>query len=139
MRLHAPFGVYTRRCVKDYKIPDTDVVVEKGTTLLLPISGLQRDAKYYKDPEEFIPERYDENSTINRSFTEMPFLTFGDGPRICIGLRLAKLQAKIGVCLMVKNFHFELSEEHLNETMTFKASTIIKTPANGINLKVKQR
>lgn len=69
----------------------------------------------------------------------MPFLAFGDGPRICIGLRLAKLQTKLAICLLLQRFKFELSDEHKNTPLKYKSSTIIKSPTNGINLKVTQR
>lgn len=139
LRMHPPFGVYTRRCVKDYQIPDTDVVIPEGTTVLFPISALQSDSQYYEKPDQFIPERYDESATKGKTFLDMPFLAFGDGPRICIGQRLAKLQTKLAVCLMMQRFKFELGDEHKNKPLTFKSSTIIKAPTNGINLIVTRR
>lgn len=135
--MHPPFGFYSRQCTKDYKIPDSDVVIEKGTTILLPVSGLQNDSKYYEAPDQFSPERY-ENVTA-KSSTDMPFIAFGEGPRLCIGLRLALMQTRLGICLMLQRYKFELSDDHQNAPLAFKASTVMRASKNGINLKVNFR
>lgn len=70
-------------CTKTYKIPDTDVTIEEGTTLLFSAIGLQYDPQYYDQSKEFIPERYSEADS--KSFTEMPSMVFGEGPRNCLG------------------------------------------------------
>lgn len=84
LRLHPPFPVTSRMCTKTYKIPDTDVIIEEGTTLLFSAIGLQYDPQYYEQPEQFIPERYSESHS-SKSFVEMPNLVFGEGPRNCLG------------------------------------------------------
>lgn len=66
-----------------YTIPETNVKIEHGTRVLIPIYGVHHDAKYYPDPEEFDPERFSEEAKAARPhFTYYPF---GEGPRICIG------------------------------------------------------
>lgn len=64
-------------------VPGTDVTIEKGTKVIIPVWGLQMDPEYYPNPEVFDPERFnDENKNSRPDFT---FLPFGDGPRMCIG------------------------------------------------------
>lgn len=70
-----------RECNRNYKIPDSEVVIEKGMRVLIPIRAIQNDPEYYESPETFDPSRFANNNyKPNRIF--MPF---GDGPRICIG------------------------------------------------------
>lgn len=137
--MHAPFGFYTRKCTQDYKIPDSDVVIEKGTTVLLPIYGLHYDSQYFEQPDTFKPERHSEEATAGKTFVDMPLLAFGDGPRICIGMRLAKLQTKIGLCLLLQKYKFELDDIHKKQLLKFRPNTVVRTSTIGINLKVSPR
>lgn len=137
--MHPPFGFYSRQCTKDYQVADTNIVIEKGTTILLPVSGLQNDSKYYEQPDQFSPERYEEQSAANKSATDMPFIAFGEGPRICIGLRLAKMQTRLAICLLLQRYKFELSDDQKDSPLQLKASTVMRASRNGINLKVSLR
>lgn len=72
-----------RLCTKTYKVPDSDLVIEKGTMLFIPTLAIQRDEDYYPDPEKFDPERFNqENKSKRHPFAWLPF---GEGPRACIG------------------------------------------------------
>lgn len=128
-----------RRCTKDYKIPDMDVVIEEGTLLFFSVTGLQYDPKYYDEPKKFKPERNAPDQKANKSFFEMPNLTFGDGQRNCLGMRLGKLQSKIAVALLLRKFRFELADEHKNTEIVLNPLAATPYPINGINLKVFSR
>lgn len=83
LRIYPAIPSLNRQCTKDYHIPDTDVVIEKGTKVLISILGLHHDPEYFPEPEKFDPDRFsDENKHNIRPFTYLPF---GDGPRNCIG------------------------------------------------------
>lgn len=126
-------------CTKTYKIPDTDVIIEEGTTLLFSAIGLQYDPKYYDQPKEFIPERYSNSHTTSKNFVEMPNLVFGEGPRNCLGIRFAKLQPKIAIVLLLRKFRFELADEHKDTELKLDPACVVLTPINGVNLKVYRR
>lgn len=69
--------------MEDYKIPNSNLIIEKGTPIFIPVLGLHYDPQYFPNPEEFIPERFSKgNSEDRNSFVYMPF---GSGPRICVG------------------------------------------------------
>lgn len=73
-----------RLCNKNYEIPGTDIIIEKGLKVLVPIHAIHHDPQYYPDPWKFDPERFrDNNKKLRDSCT---FLPFGEGPRICIGM-----------------------------------------------------
>lgn len=83
MRKYPPAPVYLRKCTKTYQVPDTNVIIEKGLSVLIPAYGLHRDPEYFPNPEKFDPERFSkENKSKIWDYTYIPF---GDGPRICIG------------------------------------------------------
>jgi cytochrome P450 family 9 len=97
LRKWPPFPNIDRLCTKPYTIEPTNED-EKPVPILLnqqvwiPIYGIQRDPKYFPNPEKFDPERFsDENKNNIVPYTYNPF---GIGPRICIGNRFALLEIK---------------------------------------------
>ena len=84
LRLYPPAPAISRKCVKDFKIPNTDFTIEKDCGILIPVNGLHHDPEYFPDPEVFNPDRFkDENKHKIQQCTYMPF---GSGPRQCIGM-----------------------------------------------------
>lgn len=83
LRLYGALPILNREVTEDYKVPDLNVVLPKGTKIIVPTYAIHRDSEYYPDPYKFDPERFtnDKTSTKN-NFTFMPF---GEGPRMCIG------------------------------------------------------
>ncbi|XP_055304014.1 uncharacterized protein LOC129569305 [Sitodiplosis mosellana] len=139
LRLHPPFPIGTRKCTKNFNIPDTDIIIEKGTSIFFPTLGLQYDEKYYEEAEKFKPERYYDQQKTSRNFEEMPDLVFGLGSRNCIGMRLGKLQSKIAIVLLLRKFKFDLDDQHKNIELKLNPRSIVLAPMNGLNLKVYSR
>lgn len=77
-----------RTCTESYKIPDTDIVLEKGTRIHIPVMAIQYDSQYFDNPYSFMPERF---KPENQTWPKEAYLTFGEGPRNCIG-RYLKLK-----------------------------------------------
>ncbi|KAJ8949547.1 hypothetical protein NQ314_008176 [Rhamnusium bicolor] len=64
MRIFPPVPILQRVCQEDYKIPGEDVIIEKGTTIFMPIIGYQHDEEYFSNPEIFDPDRFSERFGI---------------------------------------------------------------------------
>jgi len=100
LRLYPPAFSLERKCCKDYRLPDTDVIIKKDTVCVFPIWSIHRDPKYFKDPEKFIPERMlAENKDEIQRFTHMPF---GAGPRMCVAQRFAMMEVKIAITKLLQ-------------------------------------
>ncbi|XP_033219776.1 probable cytochrome P450 6d4 isoform X2 [Belonocnema kinseyi] len=82
LRKYPSVAILNRTCTEEFKIPNTNIKVEKGTAVIIPVLGIHMDPKYYTDPEKFDPERFNRENTANRK--PYTYLPFGDGPRICI-------------------------------------------------------
>ncbi|KAK5638809.1 hypothetical protein RI129_013104 [Pyrocoelia pectoralis] len=109
LRKYPPVPHLIRRCVLDYKIPGTNIVIEKGTAAVVSAYGLHYDPEYHPDPEKFNPERFSaSNKGKTKPFTYIPF---GEGPRMCIGFRFGFMQVGVGLALLLKNFRFTLSDK----------------------------
>lgn len=62
--------------------------IPKNTTVLMSLHSVHMDKEFWKDPEEFRPERFlDENMKISNTERLMPF---GQGKRRCLGDSLAR-------------------------------------------------
>ena len=85
LRKYPPVALITRKCVKDYKVPGQDVMIEKGTMVFVPVFGIHHDKEFYPDPEKFDPDRFtEENKSKRHRYAHIPF---GEGPRNCIGMQ----------------------------------------------------
>lgn len=108
-----------RRCVKSFKIPDFDLVIEKGRGVYISVFGLHHDPQYFPNPEKFNPERFSKNINIS----SCAFLSFGGGLRKCIGSRFATLTIKIVLVKVLLNFLIEKSEDAI-DSVTFPYTSI---------------
>lgn len=61
--------------------------------------GIHHDPEYFKDPFVFHPERWIENPNL-------PFLTFGMGIRSCFGKKLAHLELRLMLYVLLKVCNF---------------------------------
>lgn len=77
-------GFLDRKCVKEYKEPETGLVIPAGTNVYISLDGLQRDPKHFPDPEKFDPYRFSEER--KHEIIPYTYMPFGEGPRNCIGL-----------------------------------------------------
>lgn len=131
LRKYSIVAILNRLCVKDYKIPGTDKVIEKGTSIYIPVMAMQMDEQFYEEPEKFQPERF-----IRGSLTDRPYYSFGDGPRICIGMKMAKMQTKVGIVLMLLNHKYELRS---TRDMEFDPKFFLTTPKDPVKLRITKR
>ncbi|XP_045472025.1 cytochrome P450 6j1-like isoform X3 [Harmonia axyridis] len=118
LRKYSPVPILDRVCTKDYKIPETDIVIEKGIITLVPPYGFQKDPKYFDNPEEYIPERFE---SIKEDMFYMPF---GHGPRNCIGRRFGLIAAKLAILQILKEFELHSTDETPVNLEFSPASTI---------------
>lgn len=61
------------------------------------------------------------------------------GPRNCIGLRLGKLQTKVGLAVMLQHHTFELESEAANKEIKFTPKAVLIAPTDAIKLRIKRR
>ncbi|XP_011706378.1 PREDICTED: cytochrome P450 9e2-like, partial [Wasmannia auropunctata] len=99
LRLYPITGPLNRVSVKDFELPPAlpglkPFSLKKGQDVWLPVYALQRDPKYFEEPEKFDPERFRgerKKDTLNSG----AYFPFGLGPRMCIGNRFALLEIKV--------------------------------------------
>jgi len=65
---------------------------------------LANNPEWWKNPEEFIPERFLEDEKIEASGNDFRFLPFGVGRRSCPGIILALPILSLAIGRLVQNF-----------------------------------
>lgn len=89
--------------------PVSEVVVQPGQVVLIPIIAIQRCDSIWRNPDDFSPERWlgDLPDANNLPTGWSHLLAFSDGPRSCIGMRFAIFQYKIILSSLLRQFRFK--------------------------------
>ena len=85
LRKYPVVSSLTRSATEQYKMPNSKVVIPKGQSVWIPVHAIHHDPEIYPEPEKFKPERFTPEEKANRH--PYVYLPFGEGPRICIGMR----------------------------------------------------
>uniref|UniRef100_A0A1B6H802 Cytochrome P450 n=1 Tax=Homalodisca liturata TaxID=320908 RepID=A0A1B6H802_9HEMI len=129
-------GAFLRRvCTTPYTIPDSGIVIEKGTKVLIPLLAIHNDPVNYPEPEKFIPERFEGNHHRSNGGT---FLPFGDGPRICIAMRFVIFEVKACLATVMSKYTISL-DPRTQVPPHFDPKSFSLTPQGGIWVKFQQR
>jgi cytochrome P450 family 6 len=74
------FSSVTRQVTKDYKVPNSNIVLKNGTMMIIPIYAFHHDPEYFPNPEVFDPDRFSPEEIVRRtSLPFTPFIPFGEG------------------------------------------------------------
>lgn len=105
LRLYPPAAVVFREpeeavTIRGYEIP-------AGSVLAMPQWLVHRDPRWWDKPESFRPERF----LAETDRPEFAFFPFGGGPRHCVGMRFARLEAKIALATILSRYRLEPGTE----------------------------
>ncbi|XP_071580593.1 cytochrome P450 6k1-like [Temnothorax nylanderi] len=102
LRMYPPLGYLNRMANQTYKVPEYNLVIEKGTPVYISMLGLHYDPEYFPNPNKFDPERFNEENKRNRP--TCVYFPFGEGPHACIGNRFGLLQAKLTLLMILSKY-----------------------------------
>ncbi|XP_063703577.1 cytochrome P450 6a2-like [Culicoides brevitarsis] len=135
LRLYPPVSLLQRKLVKPYKVPGTNSYIDPGLVVFISVYGIQRDARYFKDPLKFDPTRF--SSENYKNIQPYSFIPFGEGPRQCIGIRFGMMQVRLGIITFLKNFRVEVCEKTAPVIKLAPTSPML-LPKHGIQLKISK-
>jgi cytochrome P450 len=82
--------------------------ISKGTTVLLSPWVLQRDPRFFDQPDVFRPERWADG--LAQRLPRFAYVPFGGGQRMCIGSGFAQLEVTLVLAAIAQRFHVDLAE-----------------------------
>lgn len=104
-------------------------------TIFIPAGAIHRDERYFPDPEVFNPDNFSPDKVAARD--SVLNLSFGDGPRNCIGMRFGKIQTLVGLALLLKNFQFSVCSQ-TSIPLKYDKNNFLVSVEGGIYLKVEK-
>ncbi|XP_034827797.1 cytochrome P450 6B5-like [Maniola hyperantus] len=131
LRLYPIMGLTTREVMDDYTLP-TGLSLKKGDRIHISIYSLHHNPDYFPEPKVFRPERF--YGDARKDIKPFTFFPFGEGARICIGLRFAKMPMHAALLTIFKNYRVELAED-MPLTLPFIPFSLVTTSAIPIKLK----
>lgn len=136
LRKYPPLVTLTRGATENYWVKDGNKsrLIPKGCTVIIPVYAIQYDAELYPDPDRFDPDRFLPEEESKRH--PYSFLPFGEGPRVCIGLRFGMMQARIGLAKTLINFKLSLGTKMGD--IKFSKNNVIISNEGGIWLKLEK-
>lgn len=124
-------SIVNRKVTKDYTVANTDVILKRGTSVLLPVRSIHYDPEIHQDPEQFNPDRFDADQKMHAC----AYMGFGYGNRNCIGSRFGMMQMKVGMVRLLTRFRFERSIDTVVPIkLDFSRPSVV--PVGGVPLKV---
>nr|WCO04824.1 cytochrome P450 monooxygenase [Bemisia tabaci] len=136
LRKYPPASILIRRCNEAFCVPGTSVVIEEGTGVYVPVYGLHHDPQFFPEPERFIPERFSQEN--KHTIVPGSYLPYGDGPRICIGMRFAQYEMKSVLSYLVSNFTFHPCEKTV-VPLNYDPRSGLLTPLDGVWVRLQRR
>jgi cytochrome P450 len=131
MRLYPPVPLMSRQCVAPARLGNIDVV--PGANIVLPVYAMHRHALRWPDPDVFDPTRF--TPEREAQIPRYQYLPFGAGPRICIGMAFAMMEATAMLATLVQQARFEPLPGHAPRPV----ARVTLLPGGGLPLKVRLR
>ncbi|XP_063381057.1 cytochrome P450 6B2-like [Cydia fagiglandana] len=123
LRMYPIGDTLQRKAANDYKLPGIDATIAKDQVVIVSVSGIHHDEKYYPEPEKFDPDRFSpENVAARHPFAYLPF---GLGPRHCIGMRFARVQSSVCIIRLLSKFRLEAGKNTVRSFSNDPYRTVI--------------
>ena len=108
MRLYPPAWIVGRRAIADY--PIGDYVAPARSILIMSPYIMQRDPRFYAEPERFDPDRW--TPEFRAALPKFAYFPFGGGPRQCIGESFAWMELILLVATISQQCRLRLVPGH---------------------------
>jgi cytochrome P450 len=131
LRLYPPNWFVGRRALERVEL-DAGAIARHALVLVSPYL-LQRDRRYFDEPEQFHPARFGAASEFRHD--EAAFLPFGAGSRRCIGERIAWLSQILITTTIARRFRLNPAEGGYPSPV----AEITLRPASGSSVRIEKR
>ncbi len=131
MRLYPPAYLVGREATVDCELGG--YAIPRGMTLMMPEWVVQRDPRFFPEPEQFRPERWQEEPI--KQMPKFAYFPFGGGPRLCIGNTFAMMEMALVLAVIAQRCHFRIQPG----AVVTPLPTFTLRPLNGIPAIIAKR
>uniref|UniRef100_A0A1I8PKU0 Cytochrome P450 n=1 Tax=Stomoxys calcitrans TaxID=35570 RepID=A0A1I8PKU0_STOCA len=112
------------------------IEIPPRTTIIIPIYSIHHNPDYYPQPEEFRPERFEEDEIAKRP--QCTFLTYGYGTRKCLAYQYAQTVLVFQLALLLPHYRFSPCEKTHKQLEFSRKRMFTMSPGGPIYLKVEE-
>jgi len=131
MRLYPPAWGLARVVVEDHELGGYPV--RKGMGVAMAQWVVHRDPRWYDAPEEFRPERWEDD--LLKRIPRFAYFPFGGGPRQCIGNSFAVMEATLILATVAQKYRLRLVPNH----PVVPLASITLRPRHGVRVILEER
>ncbi|PON79760.1 Cytochrome P450, E-class, group I [Parasponia andersonii] len=113
LRLYTPVLGFSRKTERELRLGN--LIIPADMEILISNLALHHDAQIWgEDVHQFKPERFSEGFAKATNNNPAAFFPFGMGPRICVGMNFALIEAKIALSMILQRYSFTLSPAYVH-------------------------
>jgi cytochrome P450 len=131
MRILPSVWAYMREPQEDVRLGEH--VLPKGCIAFISPYVLHHDARYFPEPERFMPERFSREN--EKAIPRGAYVPFAAGPRVCLGKSFAMMEARLVLATVIQRVRVELAP---GQTVTLSPKISLR-PADGLPATVRLR
>jgi cytochrome P450 len=129
LRLYPPAPAVHRKAATNTTVGGLSL--PKGSFVLVGTYNLHRHPAFWKDPEQFLPERWLDDE---RPAARYAYLPFGAGPRACVGIHFASVEGPLLLALIGRRYDLHLAQERVEPQLM-----VTLRPKGGIKMTIAPR
>jgi cytochrome P450 len=131
LRMYPPAWSMGREAREDLEIGG--FLVPRGTQVWFCPWSIQRDARWFDEPDAFRPERW--AGDLAKTLHRYAYFPFGGGPRFCIGQAFAQMEAVLLLATLTRAFRVEV----LPTPRAVPETSVTLRPKHGLRVRLHQR
>jgi cytochrome P450 len=131
LRLYPAAWGIARLVIEDHEV--AGYPVKKGMGVAMAQWVVHRDPRWYDAPEEFRPERWEDD--LLKRLPRFAYFPFGGGPRQCIGNTFALMEAALILATIAQKFRLRMVANH----PVVPLASITLRPRHGVRVLLESR
>ncbi|CAI0375902.1 unnamed protein product [Linum tenue] len=112
LRLHPPAPLVPKEATEDFVINNDEkgeFFIPKGAKTVVNVWAIGRDARYWLEPERFLPERF-LDGCVNYTGGNFEYIPFGGGRRMCPAIPFAVANIEVPLAMLLYHFDWKLGD-----------------------------
>ena len=136
LRRHPVVATLDRPCKNNYKVANSNFVLEKGIRIRVNNIGICNDPNIYAKPEQWNPDNFLKENKGKRN--PYSFMAFSLGPRNCLAMRFAMFEIKVAISHLISRYTV-LPTSKTNKDVQVDPKHVLGGAKGGLWVKLEKR